>query len=159
MIVRDFEHSARSMTFFTDVRIPKISQIRNDARVSLLFYDPEEKNQMRIEGHAQTVAGGEPTRIAWDALPVPARRDYMADQAPAFVSSIPTSGLPEEFDHTNVDLASTEHAYENFAIMAVKFVTLDWLFLADSGNRRARHEWSKDETPFRKPCRSAWLVP
>ncbi|MCB0586694.1 MAG: pyridoxamine 5'-phosphate oxidase family protein [Phaeodactylibacter sp.] len=48
-----------SILFFTDPRAPKVSQIRENPRVSALFYHPEKKLQVRMNGQADIIAEGD----------------------------------------------------------------------------------------------------
>ncbi|MCB9267443.1 MAG: pyridoxamine 5'-phosphate oxidase family protein [Lewinellaceae bacterium] len=45
--------------FFTDPRSPKVIQIRENPKVSALFYHPKKKLQLRMNGRADIIAEGE----------------------------------------------------------------------------------------------------
>ena len=47
-----------SLLFFTDYRTPKVAQIRQNARVSALFYHPEKKLQVKMNGVAELIGKG-----------------------------------------------------------------------------------------------------
>ncbi|MCO6477651.1 MAG: pyridoxamine 5'-phosphate oxidase family protein [Phaeodactylibacter sp.] len=44
-----------SVLFFTDSRTPKVAQIRENPRVSALFYHPKKKLQVRMKGWAELI--------------------------------------------------------------------------------------------------------
>ena len=45
------------------------------------------------------------------------------------------------------------------AILSDQIKSLDWLFLAPTGNRRAQFTWIGDALSFSEPSQSVWLVP
>lgn len=47
-----------ALMFFTDSRTPKVSQIRENAKVSALFYHPKKKLQVRMNGVAELIGKG-----------------------------------------------------------------------------------------------------
>jgi len=159
LVLRGFDPIERRLSFFTDIRTPKINEIEGNPKVALLFYDAVAKVQIRIDATAVIRAGGVEVRSHWDKLPLESRRNYMADPAPAFTVSEPTSGLPEDFKHILPNIEQTEDAYQNFAIIDVLVESLDWLFLAETGNRRAQFTWTGDSKSFSDPAQSIWLVP
>ena len=159
LILRGFDPAGRRMSFFTDIRTPKINEIANNPKVAFLFYDAPAKVQIRIDALATIKTSDADVRSIWDDLPIESRRNYMADPAPAYTVSEPTSGLPDDLRHILPNMEQTENAYNNFAIIDVQIKSLDWLFLAPTGNRRAQFTWIDDALSFSEPSQSVWLVP
>ena len=53
VVLRNFVQSTRTLEFHTDVRSPKVAQLRRNPHVCLLFYDPVVRFQLRIAATAQ----------------------------------------------------------------------------------------------------------
>lgn len=149
LILRDFDSNKRKLTFFTDIRTPKVDQITRDNRVSLIAYDPEERIQIRLSGIAAVSSKEENTRQAWELVPPEARQNYRSDSGPGTVLTSPSAAYsgPEE------------KAFENFATLLVTVMHMDWLYLHRLGNRRAKFTWAGPEEPFREPSHCDWIVP
>jgi pyridoxine/pyridoxamine 5'-phosphate oxidase len=76
-----------SILFYTDPRSPKVEQIRENNRVSALFYHPEKKLQVRIKGKAYLI---ENIRMLYPQLlehikNSPLKKDFTALEAPGSV--------------------------------------------------------------------------
>ena len=54
-VVKRMIHKDLSVLFFSDSRTPKIQEIRNNSKVTALFYHPKKKLQIRIRGNAKLV--------------------------------------------------------------------------------------------------------
>ena len=65
VILRDFKDDS-VFTVFTDNRSEKVDQILENRSVSLLFYDADEKLQLRAEGEAVVIHGGEERMRYWN---------------------------------------------------------------------------------------------
>jgi pyridoxamine 5'-phosphate oxidase len=148
MILRHVNWSARKLRFHSDARSTKTLTLSERNAASVLFYLPEAKIQLRLTGTMAMTTTGEEIDRAWDAATLFARRAYMATSAPGTVVEQPVSGLPafiEGRQPTDEDVAP---ARENFALLHIQFDTVEWLYLANSGHRRARWRWDG--------CASCW---
>ena len=76
----------------------------------------------------------------------------MVTNGPGSVSEKPTSGLDSKFDNFDFTKEQSEEGYKNFCVIKCKIKTIEWLYLAAKGHRRAliNFEASKKFT---------WLVP
>jgi pyridoxamine 5'-phosphate oxidase len=153
MILRHADRQRRSLRFHTDSRSNKMMEIGLGARASVLVYDAAEKIQLRLGGIARTEIYGVTADSAWDSSTLFARRCYMAENAPGHDSEHPTSGLPHWIEGKMPAHADIAEARQNFAIIGIKIDEVEWLYLANSGHRRARWNWSSDQWSGR------WLIP
>lgn len=73
-----------SVLFFTDARTPKVEQIRNEDRVSVLFYDDKKLLQIRMKGRAVLIDEEHEDygRYVDQVNASPAQSDYKSIQAP-----------------------------------------------------------------------------
>ena len=155
MILRHVDWELRKLRFHTDARSTKTQTLSERNAASVLFYLPETKIQLRLNGTMSITTVGKEIDQAWDDATLFARRAYMATTAPGAVVEQPVSGLPnfiEGRQPTDEDIAP---ARENFALLHLKFDTVEWLYLANSGHRRARWRWN----PSSANWHGCWLIP
>ena len=144
MVLRHVDPVAATLHFHTDARAPKVAVIEADARVALLFYDPEAKLQLRCTGRGAIAAAGALADAAWTASPASSRRCYLAQAAPGSRTAGPSSGLPHTVEGRVPTLAETEPGRAHFAVLTVTLDSIDWLYLAHDGHRRALFERRDD---------------
>ena len=137
MVLRAFDAAAWRLRLHTDTRAPKAHAVAADPRVAAVFYDKGAKIQLRVRGTARIEAEGPVADAAWAASTNFARRCYLGD-GPGAVSAEATSGLPPAFEGVEPDEAQLVPARENFAVLLIEIVELDWLYLAHTGHRRAQ---------------------
>lgn len=138
MVLRDVERDAARLRFHTDVRSPKVEAIRQaPGKVGLLFYDPEAKLQLRARGHAVIETDSDFVDEVWQQSTTFARRCYLAEAAPGVPVEAPMSGLPQWAEGITPTEAQVAPARANFAALMIELQEIDWLYLANSGHRRA----------------------
>jgi hypothetical protein len=155
MILRHVGWRERSLRFHTDARSTKLDDLANNSAASVLIYDPEPKIQLRLSGSAIVHWEGAAADAAWRQSTNFARRCYLAEHAPGMVVEQPTSGLPEWVEGRQPDDAEIAPARDNFAILLFTFDSLEWLYLANSGHRRARWQWDSAVANWH----GFWLAP
>jgi pyridoxamine 5'-phosphate oxidase len=155
MILRHVDWDARKLRFHTDARSTKTQTLSDRDAASVLFYLTESKIQLRLKGTISITTTGEEIDQAWDDATLFARRAYMAATAPGTIVDQPVSGLPAFIEGRQPTDADIAPARENFALLHLKFDTLEWLYLANAGHRRARWEWSDANCEWQ----GSWLIP
>jgi pyridoxine/pyridoxamine 5'-phosphate oxidase len=155
MILRDASRDARTLRFHTDLRSMKAAQVRNNGATSVLFYDMSAKLQIRMSGQTQLLSMGDVADTAWSNSTPFARRCYMAEAAPGLPIAGPSSGLPEWIQGMKPDEAQLADYRQNFSTMLVEIQSVEWLYLANPGHRRARWQWQDAQ----KSWQGNWLVP
>ncbi len=154
MVLREFDSVQWTLRFHTDARSPKVAQMHGGA-ASALFYDASEKVQIRVSGTAEVHGEGPMAEAAWQESTTFARRCYMAETAPSSHSDAATSGLPDWIEGLQPTEEQIAPGRENFAVLLIKIEALDWLYLANSGHRRAQFTIKAGEGA----TASNWLVP
>jgi pyridoxamine 5'-phosphate oxidase len=152
MILREVDWERRTLRFHTDSRSPKVTEA-DGAPVSVLFYDADAKVQLRVAGFGRILRDNAASQAAWEESTLFARRCYLATDAPGVVSSDPVSGLPDWVEGRQPTEEEIASARANFAILMVNFDRIEWLYLANSGHRRARWSWGGADWS------GSWLVP
>lgn len=80
--IRDFDPQNMRLTFYTDSRSKKILHIKENNKVSLLFYHPEKLLQLRMEGLAVREKDEEILEGLWDRIEERSQLDYLTASAP-----------------------------------------------------------------------------
>jgi pyridoxamine 5'-phosphate oxidase len=126
----------RSLRFHTDIRSDKVSEIGCDPRVSLHFYDPSSKIQLRLDGTATVNTDNAVADAAWEASRDFSRQTYGIAPAPgAVIAAGADFTLPE------ANYEATANGRVNFCAVTVEIEGLEWLYLASAGHRRALFRW------------------
>ena len=144
MVLREVNWANRTLRFHTDRRSTKCDQFGDRPAVGVFGYHPDEKVQMRLTGSATVLTSGPVFEDAWESSTLFARRCYLVDSAPGSSTESPRSGLPAEIEGRLPTDEDVIPAKPNFAVLFVKFDTIDWLYLANSGHRRAQFAHTED---------------
>jgi hypothetical protein len=155
MILREVSRDNRSLRFHTDARSTKIAQLQDKAAASILVYDAAAKAQIRLSGRAHIAADGDVTDFAWSGSTPFARRCYMAEAAPGTPIAQPSSGLPAWIEGKQPEEDQLTDYRGNFAALMFQVDSIEWLYLANAGHRRARWQWDQTQ----KLWLGNWLVP
>jgi 3-hydroxyisobutyrate dehydrogenase len=143
MVLRAFDAQLWTLRLHTDARSPKAQVIAADPRVAVLFYDKGAKIQIRARGTGQILTDGPEVDAAWQAGTNFARRCYLGE-GPGTVADAPSSGLPPEFEGVEPDDLQLGPARDNFALLRITIMAVDWLYLAHTGHVRAQFERKDD---------------
>lgn len=148
VVLRGFEGKPPSLRFHTDLRAPKVLDLRAQPQVAALFYDAEAKIQIRLEGWA-TVHGRDAVGdAAWASAKAMSRQCYGIRPAPGDpIAAGGAYALPEATEE------ATAAGRENFGAVVIDIANLEWLYLASQGHRRAYFDWTADGWTGR------WLTP
>ena len=71
-----------TFTIYTDQRSKKVTHIKENPKVSLLFYHPGKLLQLKIEGRAHLVKDEEKLNTQWQQINPNNRKDYLTSIAP-----------------------------------------------------------------------------
>ena len=152
VVLRKSDQSNKLLQFHSDIRSNKIEKLKNNNNASMLFYDKEEKIQVRIKVECAINYENEVTKQSWLKTGHMSRKCYLVDNGPGTESLTPTSGLKPELDNFEYTMEQSQEGYKNFTVIQCKIKSLEWLYLAAKGHRRARFEFS-DYT------KGYWLIP
>ena len=120
-----------TVSFFTDERSVKVSQIKANSNVSLLLYNPKELIQIRIEGVAKISADINRTKEKWENVAPIFRKDYTTETAPG--SSLVKQ---EEVKY----LTSKNH----FCIIDIFPSTIEWMKIDAAGHKKILFSKNED---------------
>ncbi len=151
VVLRKSDQTNNLVQFHSDIRSDKINKLKNNKNASMLFYDKEEKIQVRLKVECTINHSNEITKESWSKTGHISRKCYLVENGPGTESPNPTSGLKPELDNFEFTMEQSEEGYKNFTVIQCKIKTIEWLYLAAKGHRRARFELDHNK--------EYWLVP
>ena len=143
VVLRAYDPQLREALFYTDLRSNKVEQLRRNPRAGLLFWDPDERLQIRIRGQISIEMQSPRTDRHFEELPPRSLVAYATQLAP---------GTPIS-EETVARLEECSAVRENFALLCFQADAFDVLELTRSLHRRAGFQkisgiWQR-----------TWLVP
>ena len=151
VVLRKSDQLNNIVQFHSDIRSDKIEKLKKNSKAAMLFYDKDEKIQVRLKIECVVNHNNEITKESWSKTQHISRKCYLVDNGPGSESTSPTSGLKPELDNFEFTMEQSEEGYKNFTVIQCKIKLIEWLYLAAKGHRRARFDLeTKKDT---------WLVP
>jgi len=151
VVLRKSDQLNNTVQFHSDIRSDKIEKLKKNPKAAMLFYDKNEKIQVRLKIECVVNHNNEITKESWLKTQHISRKCYLVDNGPGSESASPTSGLKPELDNFEFTMEQSEEGYKNFTVIQCKIKLIEWLYLAAKGHRRARFDLeTKKDT---------WLVP
>ena len=151
VVLRKSDRENNLLQFHTDLRSPKVNILKNNNNASLLFYDKEEKIQLRVKVECEINNQNSVTEKSWKKTQHISRRCYLTDSPPGTVSEKPTSGMISKLEDFDYTMEQSEDGYKNFTVIKCYIKSIEWLYLAAKGHRRAKFDF--------KTNINTWLVP
>ena len=159
VVLRRSNIDERLLQFHSDIRSEKISKLKSNNKAALLFYDKEEKIQVRAKVECTINHKNKITEESWNKTAHISRKCYLVENGPGTETENPTSGLKPELDNFDYTMEESEKGYENFTVIQCKIISFEWLYLAAKGHRRARFEYGDNLGSGTTFVKKTWLVP
>ena len=153
VVLRGVDEKEKKIWFHSDIRSNKIKILKSKSEASFLFYDKNEKIQLRIFGNTKINYKNDITKKSWKKTAHMSRQCYLGVKAPGSNVLAPTSGLTSDVDNLKYTLEESEIGYENFCVIETFIKSIEWLYLAAKGHRRALFDLKKNSVKKR------WLIP
>ena len=151
IVLRKSDRKNSLLQFHTDFRSPKVDILKKNNKASLLFYDKEEKIQLRVKVECEVNNQNSTTEESWKKTQHISRRCYLTDSPPGTNSDNPTSGMISKLEDFDYTMEQSEDGYKNFTVIKCNIKSIEWLYLAAKGHRRANFDLDTNK--------NAWLVP
>ena len=151
VVLRKSDKENNVLQFHTDLRSQKVDILMKNKNASLVFYDKEEKIQLRIKVICEINNKNSIAEESWKKTQHISRRCYLTDSGPGSVSKNPTSGMISKLEDFDYTMEQSEKGYENFTVIKCKIKSIEWLYLAAKGHRRAIFDFENSK--------NNWLVP
>lgn len=146
VVLRGADRGAPSLRFHTDRRSRKFGELSANPAVAVHFYDHGRKIQLRVRGRAVLHRGDDLARGLWSGMRAMSKACYRQPQPPG--ARLAVAAAVEE-----AEPLSDEDGLANFVAVEVQIATIEWLYLAARGHRRALFDLSVD------PPAASWLAP
>ncbi|MBU2996588.1 pyridoxamine 5'-phosphate oxidase family protein [Cellulophaga baltica] len=135
VVFRDFSENW-NISFFTDKRSQKVIDIDKNNKVSSLFYHPEKRIQLHIEGTAHLVKNEKIINKHWNQTPEEAKKDYTTSLAPGSCIE----------NQTEIEYLNEEN---HFCIITIEINTIEYLRLDKPNHAKIKYtkkgnEWKND---------------
>ena len=151
VVLRKVDPKNNFIQFHSDIRSTKIKQIKKNPNCSMLFYGKKEKIQLRLKTECEVNFNNEITKESWKKTGHISRKCYLVTNSPGTESEKPTSGLDNKFDNFDFTKEESEAGYKNFCVIRCNIKSIEWLYLAAKGHRRALFDFENNK--------KNWLVP
>ena len=151
VVLRKADQQNSFIQYHSDIRSSKIKKIKTNPNCSILFYGKQEKIQLRLKAECKIHFNDEITKESWEKTGHISRKCYLVTSGPGTESKTPTSGLDSKFDNFDYTKDQSETGYKNFCVVRCKIKSIEWLYLAAKGHRRAIFNLENDI--------KSWLIP
>ena len=153
VVLRGVDEKNKKIWFHSDIRSNKIKVLKSNPEASLLFYDKSEKIQLRVSGDTKINYQNDISNKSWGKTAHMSRQCYLGDKTPGSNVTVPTSGLTDDVDNLKYTKEESEIGYKNFCVIETYIKSIEWLYLAAKGHRRAYFILNK------KHLEKKWLIP
>ena len=139
MVLRDFNIKKYQISFHTDTRSPKYSQVKSNPAISALFYSTQKRTQLRLHGNATICKDKNLLNTLWSNLNKDSRECYQGEVPPS--GNIPK---PKIINDTSRNMSGVE----NFSRISIEISSVEILRLHHLGHKRLLCDISKDPVEF-----------
>tara|TARA_B100001245_G_C22663180_1_gene324929 strand:- start:4 stop:618 length:615 start_codon:yes stop_codon:yes gene_type:complete len=153
VVLRGIEEKEKKIWFHSDVRSNKVKILKSNSEGTLLFYDKSEKIQLRIFGYTKINYKNDITKKSWGKTAHMSRQCYLGNKAPGSNALEATSGLTSDIENFKYTNEESEIGYENFCVVEIFIKSIEWLYLAAKGHRRAYFSLKNNS------LEKKWLIP
>jgi pyridoxine/pyridoxamine 5'-phosphate oxidase len=124
VVLRRVEAAERWVIAHTDMRSPKVQELRDSGVATWVFYDPHRRLQFRITGPTTIHHNDALANAQWESSKPMSRLCYLHADAP---------GAPIDSTRTTEPLSDGR---ANFGVVRTTVERIDWLWLNHAGHRR-----------------------
>ena len=153
VVLRGVDKKEKKIWFHSDIRSNKVKILKSNPDATLLFYDKKEKIQLRITGNIKINYQNDFSKKSWEKTIHMSRQCYLGKEIPGTNTSIPTSGLSKNIDNFKYSIEESEIGYKNFCVVQTFIESIEWLYLAAKGHRRALFDLKKGS------IEKKWIIP
>ncbi|QWX84545.1 pyridoxamine 5'-phosphate oxidase family protein [Cellulophaga sp. HaHaR_3_176] len=125
IVLREFSDDFK-ITFFTDKRSKKVIHIKENNKVSLLFFHPQKMIQLKIEGIATIIKDDKILEAYWKRTPDHLKKDYTTTSAPGSAIS----------DNTNIEYLTNEN---HFCLVSIEAKKIEYLKITKPNHLKIRY--------------------
>lgn len=154
VVLRSVNRGHSLLSFHTDLRSPKVRNVREHERVSLLFCDHARSVQLSVTGIARIHTSGGIADNLWQQSNPASLKMYLAPEPPGVPCERPSSNQLPSLQGRLPEWNEIESGRDRFCVIEVHGETFDWLWLSREGNLRVC--WNEIDGRIRE---AVWVTP
>ena len=152
----DFNKTDLYLSFHTDLRSKKITDLKKNNTVGVLFYDRKRRVQLRISGVSKIVTDNHLIKSTWDKMSSDSKKCYLHQYPPSKVLNNGEINKVKDEQDTNLD----NLGLERFCKIKIIIKKLDWLNLKHDGHKRIQYVFKIFEFIFiKKFTKEIFIIP
>mgnify|MGYP001157124248 FL=1 len=153
VVLRDFSIDNRFLDCHSDLRSPKVDELKKNNNFSALFYSTEKKIQLRFKGEVEIFHKNSITKQRWDIVTPSSKRCYMGPFSPSESLEEYHPNIPDDVKFKNPSEQESSVGYNNFVIIRCHFHEIDFLKLKYSGHQRCKFIFNEENIKVN------WIAP
>ena len=153
VVLRDFSLDNRFLDCHSDLRSPKVDELKKNKKFSALFYSSEKKIQLRFKGTVEIFHKNSITKQRWDIVTPSSKRCYMGPFSPSESLKEYHANIPHEVKFKDPSDQESSDGYNNFVIIRCHFHEIDFLKLKYSGHQRCKFIFNEENIKVN------WIAP
>jgi len=153
VVLRDFSLDNRFLDCHSDLRSPKVDDLKKNKKFSALFYSSEKKIQLRFKGTVEIFHKNSITKQRWDIVTPSSKRCYMGPFSPSESLEEYHANIPDEVKFKDPSDQESSDGYNNFVIIRCHFHEIDFLKLKYSGHQRCKFIFNEENIKVN------WIAP
>ena len=153
VVLRDFSIDSRFLDCHSDLRSPKVDELKKNNKFSALFYSTEKKIQLRFKGEVEIFHKNSITNQRWDSVTPSSKRCYMGPFSPSESLEEYHPNIPDDVKFKNPSEQESFDGYNNFVIIRCHFREIDFLKLKYSGHQRCKFIFDEENIKVK------WVAP
>ena len=153
VVLRDFSIDSRFLDCHSDLRSPKVDELKKNNKFSALFYSTEKKIQLRFKGEVEIFHKNSITNQRWDSVTPSSKRCYMGPFSPSESLEEYHPNIPDDVKFKNPSEQESYDGYNNFVIIRCHFHEIDFLKLKYSGHQRCKFIFDEENIKVK------WVAP
>jgi 3-hydroxyisobutyrate dehydrogenase len=151
VVLRSFDKEKKVIRFHTDVRSPKLEDIKANPNTVCLMYSYKLKIQLRIKTLSRIHYKDQIWVSSWEKTGLSSRKCYLTKYDPSSNIEESDDGLPIGLKGKNPTIEQSETGKQNFCVVDNEIIEIDYLYLKSSGHERMRFDLRNNE--------HTWLAP
>ena len=153
VVLRKFDAKNMVLNFHTDIRSPKVADLKRNNNSLFVFYDYKLKVQLRIKTSSKLNNQNSLAEEMWNKTKLFSRKCYLTEKSPSSITNLPEDGIDKSLQGKEPSLEESEKGFKNFTVVQNEIQEIDWLYLEASGHRRLKIMFNKNIENFE------WLIP
>lgn len=153
VVLRGADRGDRRLICHTDARSPKTASVEHGPWGAWMFYDAENRVQVRARTRMQVHRDDALADRQWEATGLSSRRCYLAPAVPGAPTADgePSPNLPPTVRGRVPEVQETLAGRANFAVLSGLVVALDVLHLHHAGHVRVQVAYESEDTRGHDP--------